>query len=355
MDIDNQTEETEETSLREDLESAVREVAERTETTPNAQQEKPEERDAKSAKARDENGKFAKETADNQDKSQKGKTSPASENAAEIAQVTKPSITAPNTWTPAAKAKWNELPPEIQAEVAKRESEVEKGFTKLDEERNVGKSFKETISPYMPMIQAEGSTPIVAIQTLLNTAYRLRTSSPQEKGQLIMDLARQYGADLSQVSQSQPQTDPQLRAIQQELATLKNARQQELSAREQQEQEATTSLISAFAADPKNVHFETVKADMAALLKAGRARDLQDAYDKAVWASPDIRSTLLEAERQQAEAKRVAEAKDKADKARKASVSISGSPGATAPSKANNEDRSLREELEANFAAARGN
>jgi len=213
------------------------------------------------------------------------------------------------------------------------------------------------------MINAEGSTPIVAVQSLLNTAHKLRSGTPQDKAVMIMTLAREFGADmsqLSQVSQGQTNVDPRLQAIQQELAQLKNARQQDLTAREQQEQAAHNSEIAAFASNSEHVHFESVKAHMASLLRSGLTKGssptehLKDAYDQAVWARPDIRSTLLESEKKQAEAKRMAEAKEKADKARKASVSISGPPGATAPRKANNEDRSLREELEANFAAARG-
>ena len=261
--------------------------------------------------------------------------------------------TPPNSWTAAAKAKWDKIDPDLRSEILKRESEVEKGFTKFDEERSVGKTFKEVLSPYMPMIQAEGGTPVTAVQSLLNTAYQLRTASPTQKGQLLMELARQYGADFSQVSSTQPQVDPQLQAIYQELAQLKNARQQEMTQREQQEQAALQGTIAAFAADPKHIHFESVKPHMAALLKDGLAKDLQDAYDQAVYARPDIRSTLLEQQLAEKEAKRVADAKAKADAARKASGSVTGSPGATAPSKSNVPERSLREELVANLAAAR--
>lgn len=346
MEIEDQAEEQVETTLREDIESAVKEVSEKAEKPVEEAIVKDDKE--KTDKVRDEAGKF-KST----DKKPKEETAPIED------QVAKPESSAPNTWTPAAKAKWKELPPEIQAEVAKREAEVEKGFTRLDEERTVGKSFKEVVSPYLSMIQSEGSTPIVAVQSLLNTAYKLRQGTPQQKGQLIMELAQTFGAELPKVSQSQPHADPQLQAIQQELATLKNERQRDLTSREQQEQAVTQSEIDTFASNPEHVHFETVKAYMASLLKSGLTKGgsykehLKDAYDQAVWMRPDIRSTLLEQQTAEKEAKRVADAKEKAEKARKASVSISGSPGATAPSKANHEDRSLREELEANLAAAR--
>lgn len=324
-------------SLRDELANAFKEAKGKEPQVDEVNEEK------KSAKSRDEGGKFKKEP-----KEVKEPDEPV-EIAAEPAKVTN----APNSWTPVAKAKWAELPADIQAEVSRREAEVEKGFTKLDEERSAGKSFKEIVSPYMPMIQAEGGTPITAIKELLNTAYLLRTATPQAKGQMLMQLAQQFGADFSQVSQDQTHVDPQLRAIQSELAQLKNERQRDLTLREQQEQATIQSQITAFASDPKHIHFESVKPHMAALLKEGLAKDMDDAYEQAVYARPDIRSTVLQSQQAELEAKRVADAKAKADAARKASGSITGSPGATAPSNSNTPERTLREDIEAAFATSR--
>lgn len=314
-------------SLREEIENAAKEVKEKSE-------DKSEKTDKseKSVRPQKEQSKVA---------------SPVTEKAAT-------SVAPPNAWTAQSKAKWAALPPEIQAEVAKREAEIHQGMTKLDEERQFGKSTKEVITPYLPMITAEGSTPQKAIQSLLNTAYLLRTSTPQEKGRMLMDLARQYGADLSQVSQQQQKPiDPELQAIRQELGQLKSARQSEVSQREQHEQATIQSEIQTFAANPDHVHYESVKAHMASLLQGGLTKGnspqehLRDAYDQAVYAKPDIRSTLLEQKIAQTEANRVAEKKAKADAARRAGASITGNPGATAPGNIANNNLDLREQIKA--------
>jgi len=323
--------ESKEPSLREQIESASKEVNEKRELTKAETKVKTPKSD-KVEKA---------EKTENREKPDKV------EKTEEKTVDTKVS-TAPNSWTAAAKAKWAELPAEIQAEVAKREAEVEKGFTKFDEERQYGKSIKDIVTPYMPMIAAEGGTPQIAIQSLLNSAYLLRTGTPQAKGQMLLDLARQYGADLSAAMQPQQQIDPQLQRTQQELEQMKQYLQQQESLKQQLQQESIQSTIQTFAANSENVHFESVKADMAALLQAGRAKDLQEAYDMAVWARPDIRSTLLSRQVADAEAKRVAEIKAKSDNARRAAGSIVGNPGIHVPANSNT-NRSLRDEITANF------
>lgn len=305
------------------------------------------EKTAKEIRARDDSGKFAKKSTDLKESAPKAKESPVQ--AQEQPQKDlPPKVTPPNSWTAAAKAKWEKLEPDVQQEILKREKEVETGFTRLDEDRAAGKAFKDVVAPYVAMINAEGGTPVTAIKELLNTAYLLRTASPQAKGQLILQLARQFGADLS-VSQSQQKIDPQLQAIQQKLANLEQQHQSELTQREQQEQATVQGQIAAFASDPKHIHFETVKPHMAALLQNGLAKDMEDAYEQAVYARPDIRSTLLQSQTADTEAKRVADAKAKADAARKASGSVQGSPGATAPKNPSIANRSLREELQANY------
>lgn len=326
-------------SVREELTNALQESKERTEST---EAERP-------AKSRDESGKFAR-------KAESEAGFPEKQTAtAEVAEITvtqeKPAVAAPHSWSAAAKAKWGELPADIQAEVSRREEEVHKGFTRQDEERNFGKSLKEVITPYMPMITSEGGNPAAAVQSLLNTAYRLRTGTPQQKGQLIEQLAKQFGADMTQTNSSAAYVDPQVQTLQQRLDVIEQQRQQEINQRETRQQESINTEIDTFASDPAHPHYETVKAHMAALLRGGVATDLKDAYDQAVYARPDIRSTLLAQQHADSEAKRLADIKAKTQAARNASSSVTGAPGISVANKGAPE-RSLRDELKANFRGA---
>jgi len=304
---------------------------------------------------RDEQGKFApKEQTEVAEPAQK----PVAENV-EVAPVeaapveAKPeqkAVRPPDSWSPAAKSKFAELPPEIQSEISRREEEVHKGFTKFDEERVLGKQMKDVISPYLPMIRAEGSNEKQAVANLLQTAYTLRTADVNTKTQLFYQLAQQYGVDLGRNPQLQNQfVDPTVQQLQQEIAQLKQFYQGQVSSVEQQEQAQIQNVIDSFASDPKNIYFENVRPDVAALLKEGRAKDLQEAYEMACWARPDIRPLLL----QQQEKQRADEQREKANKARSASVSVSGSPvasGSGAPAQTD----SLRDQIRQSLRAASG-
>lgn len=250
--------------------------------------------------------------------------------------------------------KWAQLPREVQTALNQRETEFEAKLSKQDEERTLARKFTEVINPYLPQIRAEGAEPIKAVAELLNTAYLLRTASPLDKGRLLWDTARQFGADMRQGLQTQAQQgfDPRLHAINQQVAQLQGEIKKQNDLRVQQEQGAITGLIEVFAADKEaHPYFEEVKADMAALLQGGRAKDLQDAYDKAVFANPDTRSALLAANKAGDEGKRVADEKAKADKAKKAGSSVKGGPGMVANRNGQIPSKDLRSELKAQFRA----
>lgn len=265
-------------------------------------------------------------------------------------------IAAPGNLKPELRAAWDAAPPELRKWISDREAEVHKGFTRMDEERQFAKSMRETIAPYHAMIQAEGGEPVSAVKALLNTAYVLRAGSPSQKVMALQSIAAQYGITPEHVQQVQAQrgqqqpVDPTVAAMQRELQQLKTEREREVADRQQQAQIQFQTEIEAFATSPGHEHFEQVKPHMAALLSNNLAKDMQDAYDQAVWARPDLRQTVLAAHQQTAQQAQVTQAQARAAAARKAAGSVAGSPGTSIPVAA--PDRSLRDELRANFRAA---
>lgn len=328
-----------------------------------------------SERARDEQGRFSKgaDAADQQpaegsapaaaapaaagqpqDQSGNGQSEEGAAPAVAAPAAESQAVRPPDSWTPAAKAKFATLDPEIQAEVMRREAEVHKGFTKQDEQRALGKTFSDVVAPYLPMIRAEGGQPIEAVQMLLQTAHNLRHAAPDQKQNMIIQLAQQYGVDMQGVFNrlaggQQQQVDPQVAELRQQIAQLQQASQQSRHSAEEAAQAQLNTEIESFASDPKNIYFANVRPAMAALIRDGVATGLQEAYDMACWARPDIRPLLL----QQTEQQKQAAARDKAQKARAAGGSISGSPtgiaGVVPPA-----DRSLAEELRANLREVMG-
>lgn len=304
------------------------------------------EDEPKGDRVRDEKGRFAKSEE------------PAVETEATQEAIEQTPDEAPYNWNADAKAKWADLPQEIRDTVLKREKDIQQFISKADEERQLGINMNKTLSPYMPMIQAEGGDAVTAVKDLLNTAYLLRQGTPEQKKQLFMQTAQQFGVDLSDLGPAEVPAG--MEPLYQQINELKAQVSQQQSLLQRRDLEERNSLqseiqqeVDAFAADPSHPHYESVKGRMAALMGSGQAKDLQDAYDQACWASPDIRATLQTQANAEAEAKRKAEAAEKAKQARLKGVSLdggsSGQPASPAP-----EDLPLRQQLEAQFAAQSG-
>lgn len=240
-----------------------------------------------------------------------------------------PQLAPPKTWRPEAAAKWQTLPPEVQREVLKREDDIFRGIESYKADAEVGKSVQRILSPYMPMLQAAGLSPLDQVDGLMKAHHLLATGTPEQKSQLFQRLAQDYGVPLEQLSGEPSFVDPQVAALQSQLAGLQS-RLMEREAREANAaRQALQEELNTFASDPAHQYFDEVAGDIAALLRAGAASSLADAYEKAVWANPATRAkeqTRLTAE---SEASKAVEAKRKIEEARKASsVNVTTRPKA---------------------------
>ncbi|UJH75046.1 hypothetical protein L0U95_24215 (plasmid) [Burkholderia cenocepacia] len=260
----------------------------------------------------------------------------------------------PQSWNAAERAHWEKIPAEVQAVITRREEEAHRGITKLGQDAAYGQKLRDVINPYLPIIRAEGGDEAGAVRDLLQTAYVLRTANPDQKVELFRQLAGQFGVDLSAAAQGVREVDPELAALRQELTQVRGYLASTEQQQHQQVEASAQQMIDAFAADPKNEFYEQVKPLMGQLLVSGQAQTMQDAYDQACWATASVRSTLMQRQQADADAKRAAEVKTRADAKRRAGGSVSGAPtapvAATASTAAQN--LSLRDELRANFRAA---
>jgi hypothetical protein len=259
---------------------------------------------------------------------------------------------APNSWTAPMKEVFPTLPANVQAYISQRETDLNKKLTAQDEDRNFGKRIKEITAPYSAIMTAEGAQPEEAFKSFLNTAYILRTGNAQTKAQALRTIARQYNVDLGAPLQQGLPQHPEIAELRATVQELQRGRQAEIQQRQSQEESQVRGQVEAFSAADGHEHFEQVKPLMATLLRDGQAADLQDAYDKAIWATPEIRSTLTAAGIQAAQQKRVSSTQAQADAAKRAAVSVTGGPGGARPQGQQVQERSLEDEIRANMAAA---
>jgi len=242
-------------------------------------------------------------------------------------------IVPPPSWSAAAKADFDTLPEHIRKEVLKREADIERGKAQWQSGAERLNRLDAILGPRTDQIRMRGLDEAQAIQALF-AAQDLLDRDPIDG---LRRLARTYGVDLRALATGAPQQPggapaPQaqppahLEALARDVETLKGALAQQRQRTEAARLAGIQDQIAAFAADPANLYFENVRDRMSALLRAGAAKDVADAYQQATWADPDVRAALL----RQAETSRQAAASDaaraKAAQARHASGSVTGSP-----------------------------
>jgi hypothetical protein len=321
-----------ETSLMDDVRAAMTEVSEAPagERPVETPQEAPQaERPETPGRARDEHGRFAKaETPAEAGEPKERPTLTLKEKPAEGEQPQTPAapetgkpepIAAPVEWRGAAKVKWDRLPREVQAEIVER-------HTAMEQQRQAFAPIEQAIAPHKELWTRDAGSVEAAIGQLAQF-YKLYLDNPQG---LIQHIARTRGIDLGAPQGQQPQGAPPqapditsliAQHVQQAIAPIQQRFQQT-------ETQQTEQTLAAFAADPRYPYFQDVRTDMGRLLQAGVAKDLPDAYEKAVRLNPAIQSALEAQRTEDAKRKQAAEV-EKAQKAAAASLRGSPLPGVT--------------------------
>jgi hypothetical protein len=173
-----------------------------------------------------------------------------------------------------------------------------------------------------PKVEDAPSNLIVSGRYILQPEV-MRILEGQEKGaggeiQLTDAMAQMIGQPQAQGYEPAQAPDPVMQRMRHLEETLTSFVQQQ----QQGTQAQTVTEIESFASDPAHPYFNDVRQDMGVLIQAGRAKDMQQAYDMAVWAHPEIRQTLIDGQIQQ----KSAQQSHAAQQAQAAAVSISGSP-----------------------------
>jgi hypothetical protein len=196
--------------------------------------------------------------------------------------------TPPASFSVATKQAWDALPEHLKADIAKREADIDSGLKRFG---GLSKFAEEAERNGTTLTNAVGD--YVAVETELRkdflggVEFLCRRLGVQPQA-LLRGLAMRYGAPQEpggqpQSPQNQQQFDPNAIA-----AHAANMVRTEIQQRE------INSQIDAFSANPSNRFFGNVRQDMSILVQAGKAADLQTAYEAACWLDPEIRAILIE-------------------------------------------------------------
>jgi hypothetical protein len=276
--------------------------------------------------ARDETGKFLSKNPPAE--------TPAEPNADRTAETVieqaKPAIDAPISWSAEQKAKFSTLPPDLQGYIAQRDKESHDAITRAGQQIKAFEPIGEVIKQYSDSFQRNGLQPHDAFARMMEVE-RMLDRNPRAA---IEQIAKAYGVDLGQNEQPATPESAELAELRAKVATFESKLTEQERARENEVQTKLSREIADFAKDKP--HFEAVRHIMAGLMQSGAAETMQDAYEKATYADPIIRQSILadqhkaeEAKRKEEEAKRVAAAK------KAGGVNVKSSPGAAPAAKSN--------------------
>lgn len=239
------------------------------------------------------------------------------------------SIRPPASWSAQAKADFATLAPHIQAEVLRRETEVNKGFEERAAKLKPWEAVDQALAPVRSRLAMNGLNDASYVQALVAADESLRGPN---KVQALIQLAQQYGIDPRQFAQpdqygqqpQQAQLPPQYQDLAQRFEALQQSVMQQQTAAEQTATAQTQAQIDAFAKD--HLYFENVKPTMAALLKSGQASDLDSAYAKACRLDDTIFPLVQKEEADRKTQADKAAATARVSDARRAAGSLTGSP-----------------------------
>lgn len=319
-----------------------------TEAAPEAPSEAP----VSDGRARDEFGRFAKKETPPEPAPQMAspEIKPA-QGSKDVAPAPSPverpwlsGVAPPPGWSPAAKFHFEKLPQEVREAIAKREQEMDQGAAKfasykgLEEydqlARNSGTTLNEAMGRYVQTERELAKDPV-------NTLVWLAQQYDAMEG-----LAQYFGGQ----SQGQGHQNPEAQALHPVLQKLQTIEQELNSYKQQTEQQrisAINSQLQQFRADPKHKYFDNVEEDMAILMESGKAKDLEDAYQKACRMNDDIYPLLTKEQ----EEKKQAELQRAASDARRAAGSLSNGAPIPGASSGGASSSTLRGELMNNWDA----
>jgi len=248
----------------------------------------------------------------------------------------------PQHWAADDRELFANLPKDGQEYLLRRHKDMEADYTRKTQEialvRKKAEAFNEVFEPYRRELAINGLDEVSAVRQLLAIRDELR-ANPKAT---LTSLAKQYGVDFQQ---EEEHIDPSVAALKNELESIKQEQARRDYEAQQQTQSDLEKQVDSFQNEKdaqgnlKHPHFADLRVDMGRLIQSGLAADMPEAYAKALAFRPELTPKKAESKPDESQ-------KEKVRKAKKAAAGVKSSGAATKA-----EPKSLREELEAQFAA----
>lgn len=277
-----------------------------------------------------------------------------------------PVAKAPQFLRPGVREKFAGLPPDVQQDIYRLNTELVRVSKDAEQARKSAESaspWHDAIRPYEPLIRSSGMEPTKYVGDVLQTVHALSYGPPHQKAGLLANLVMQFGPDLLRPDQQDANGVPSCPLDRALLAAMqgrqgaaqpqapqpqqfRDPRLDQLLERAQQRQEASAVQTTQSFAEGHEF-YEDVKGQMADILdvwaKSGKTdvddADLERAYTLACQLSPDVAPLV--------EQRKAAEAAQKAVASTARARSAASSPRSSPTAAPAAQPKGLRATLEA--------
>jgi hypothetical protein len=245
----------------------------------------------------------------------------------------------PQHWSQQDRDMYARLPKDGQEFLLRRHNDMERDYTAKTQAASAAVGFTQAVAPIFedPVIRASLANvdgrplhPVHAIEQWAAFHKRAMSPDPQVRIGLVQDLMQRLQIDPAAVFgqgnrppaglSEQDMADPAIRyfvdhvgrtaqEVQALRAQLQNFDRQQAERTQQETLRVTRWGIDSYADEkdaqgrPLRPHFDTVLEQMIELYQANPNRDLNEAYQTAVWMHPQLRQTLIQGAQQTVEQK----------------------------------------------------
>jgi predicted phage tail protein len=220
---------------------------------------------------------------------------------------------APQSWKKEMHEFWNGVDPAVQDYIEQRELQMKEGLEKDRGDANLGRTMRDVMSPYSEMLKSQNVDETAMVRNLMNAHYRISNADEAGRKDLFNQLAQSYGISLDGKVE---QMDPALKAMQDRLSGIEGNINASHERTLQEARDRVGTEVEEFSSDPKHEFFDEVSEQIIPLINAGYT--LEDAYNNAIWLNPVTRQKEIDRTAKEAADKAEIDAKQEADKARKA-------------------------------------
>lgn len=239
-------------------------------------------------------------------------------------------IKAPAGLTKAAQEAWGKVPDVVRVDVERRLHELTTGIEKYKGEaerfapivrfdemaRQSGTTLEQALTAYTATEQHLRGNPIGGVCAILQNLG----IDPVAAGQVMAGLQPQQLQQMQAAPAQQPAQNPQHAAYDPMMQRLDQIESSLVAQRAQDE-------INRFRSDPKHSYFDEVRDSISNMLTTGFAKDLSDAYDKAIRLSPEVAAKIAADQAAKKAAENPAPPQpDPAQTRQKAALGVTGSP-----------------------------